>query len=507
MKTTPPDEALVEALAYQASQPTRSELEQDPLAYFVDFEHYRPLRSSQWQLVLGRRGTGKTLLLRKLEADLSRTVGTLCVYLDLQQLVADEDLDSAPEAVRANAQFGSFLRALTDRLVQEVEASAVRISEASRERALITVLQVMDSTSVMGARNRHVASGLRRLLTDLFASLELTHVVLLLDEWSALDPTASTQVQPLFADLLRRHFWGIPNLCIKIAGAPTQMRTSVVRPNGSVLGLESEDDLVAAVDLDVIYRRQSSVRMFRSLLNQRLAENVARSSGAARPVPRDDYDFVDSLFADGRAFQELALSAEYLPRRFLSALDDMQSRWWDSEPRAAWNVTFVRNIVRRRAERHVSDLSRDSSMLAFLNDELRPQLLRRGDRVFVIDSVLQAELVPMLTVLEGQRFIHPTALTVEGDSEGRYQIFQVDYGLWLSWRGKPASGYAAEWFKGENIVDAARLPELTLEVIALPAHDMICPTCFAVFATDSKSFQIRGLCPNCFEPVQTARAS
>jgi hypothetical protein len=331
--------------------------------------------------------------------------------------------------------------------------------------------------------------------------------VILLDEWSALDPTAATQIQPLFADSLRRLFWGLPNLSVKIAGAPTQMRCSVVRPNGTVLGLELENDVGEAIDLDVVYRRHSAIAMFRKLLNRRLAENVARSSGAVRPEPREDYDFVDRLFADGRAFQELALSAEYLPRRFLSALQDMQARWLNADERTAWNVSFVREIARRRAERHLGDLSRDSSMLAFLSSQLRTELIAREQRVFTWDSTGRQDLTPMLRALEGQRFVHPTALTVEGDSEGRFPVFQVDYGLWLSWRGKAASGYPPGWFVANNVVGAVFLQDLCLDVAAPVVPDMVCPTCFAVFALDSKSFHVRGLCPNCFEPVHLARAS
>jgi hypothetical protein len=83
----------------------------------------------------------------------------------------------------------------------------------------------------------------------------------------------------------------------------------------------------------------------------------------------------------------------------------------------------------------------------------------------------------------------------------------LDYGLWLDWtrafrrvdgehdhdgipRLSPANA-------GEHMIDASKINQTEI---------VTCANCHAVFPLSARSYILRGLCPECFEPADTAVA-
>jgi hypothetical protein len=92
-----------------------------------------------------------------------------------------------------------------------------------------------------------------------------------------------------------------------------------------------------------------------------------------------------------------------------------------------------------------------------------------------------------------------------------YDGYLVDYGLWLDWeRG----------FKGADIEnEEALLPLSILDLdkktvdaqavgaISIDLTKMTCGSSNARFSEDARSYQLKGLCPECFEPARPSSTS
>lgn len=508
---------LIEALAFVASHPARSEHEDDPSAYFVDFDHLEPLRTDDWQVIHGRRGTGKTLLLRQFHRESHATPGVHSCYLNLQQIALDEgpaDLDSNHQR-EASALFGRFLLALSADLLAAYEphdhpGQPARLADELLQSTVMIEQQASDLLSGSYARSRSLGSVnlVRQAISDAMHALRIDRLYLLLDEWSALDPTAETQIQPLFSEYLRRAFWAVDGVVLKIAGPPLQMRMALAQPNGNVVGLELDQDVQTAVDLDAIYRRGSATEMFRRILNRRLAtalvaEDLRHSplpiQRSGRQLPRLDRNFTADLF-DEETFDEVAKAAEYLPRRFLNILRELQSHWYRAGQRDRFDKSFVNQVLRRSADRTMNELPRGSSMANYLIEGLRAELSTRSQRAFIVDSH-DHTVTQVIKQLEGYRLVHPTSIAIERDPDRRYSVHQLDYGLWLSWSHDGHDAMPKDWFVNPNTLRSDCIDRLLVGASSRSLTDVRCPLCLSVFESAAASYARRGLCPSCFEPV------
>jgi hypothetical protein len=104
--------------------PLRSEQHGNYLGLFVDTGHLHLLRNPDWQVVYGRRGTGKTFLLGVLQEEAARSLTEsriMSIFVTAQDCLVSPVGREVPDKIRALGYFQTFIELLTDRVAGSVD--------------------------------------------------------------------------------------------------------------------------------------------------------------------------------------------------------------------------------------------------------------------------------------------------------------------------------------------------------------------------------------------------
>jgi hypothetical protein len=313
----------------------------------------------------------------------------------------------------------------------------------------------------------------RDRLVELVALLELRRIDILVDEWSALDPSGSSAVQPMFADLLRRTFWGAKAVSVKIATNQYQTRFSDT-VDGVARGLQLDDHITEEVTLDrpllddARERRFFEYVLFRRLflVNGKLEQLAQQRSHDPGP------DFLNALFADPAAFEELVRGAEGNPRRFIEIFRRLAQRstWELEEP---WDVDAVQAAIRDASVLILAESdypAQDEAFLPlaedFLVDCVKPVVTRNGNAVFLVERVdsRQPRVADALADLRDRQLILDDDVGLPDGAPGRYSAYHVTYGVWLDWQRPLRAAGSAPSVETERVREIAR-SEITEYVV------------------------------------------
>ena len=568
---------LMQALQKHARVAVRSENHNQFLALFVDNGQLEPLKGPDWRVIIGRRGTGKTFLLKVFgsQADVEfQTNGVLSIYVSAQDCLVSPVGRTVHDDVRALAYFQTFMEHVTDRLTAHIDRILGSpglvdriLGKASRkkeqlEELMLQILQLVQEGRPIAAfnegewtsaseveilnqecrqaatnaslSNKNAALGVsagaatsvkssvaareqrkrihiptpryalvRDRMIKLLDCLGADHLDILIDEWSALDPTASTSIQPEFAELLKRTFHGDQRFSIKIATNRYQTRFSNRQAGADMRGLELGADIFGATNLDhANFDHESRRLFFLRLLFRRLSfcEPELQIFDAGRTGTPNDA-FLRSIFRTERAFDELVRAAEGIPREFLIILNDLASRrGFSVDP--LWEVEDVQRCIRERSVSNKDDMVDYSSEAdQLLSRCIKDVVTRTGSRLFLVRCEDTDCIRSALEELLEKRLVHevpgsrcPAAI------RDRYDAFSIDYGLWLDWRvllvgheddDPRRTGLGLENPAG-NVIDVSPVVSERLRK---------CPHCDSSFSLDARSYLVRELCPSCFLPA------
>jgi hypothetical protein len=332
------------------------------------------LESLDNQVIYGRRGTGKTHLLKYLAESKKREGGDVALYIDLRTIGSSGGLyadASQPFGLRATNLLVDLVQELHNQIRELVEntdtfdevldtlipsldniglaATQVRVvgdtensvaissgTEASSGSGVSVGLHgslpsVSASAGRRRKRNRQLTelrkqSGreiltvqfgtLGRALSSLLQAMAGRQLWLLLDEWSSIP----RDLQPYLADLLRRSFFPVAGVCVKIGALERQSHFMEATGQGTeYIGIDLGADTAASLDLDdfLVFRadRSHALNFFSQLLYQHLVVLMSELG----------YDFIIETAAEfraicfaGRAFDELVSASEGVPRDALN---------------------------------------------------------------------------------------------------------------------------------------------------------------------------------------------
>lgn len=364
------------------------------------------LMSNEHQVLYGRRGTGKTHLLRYLQSRQDAD-GALVVYLDLRNVGAAEDVFAtgqesfAEHATRllVDVLEGVHTQVLdqlvTDRWsshLTEVSVALDRLAEAATQVRVVGETEVAgehetaagstkgssltvdlpdrkaawQSTSTLQASERTNSSRLQRgterhhvllgplsaAMRSLAAAIAPHELWILVDEWSAIP----LELQPLLADLVRRTFFPLPGVTVKISALLG--RSSFADVDGwTGVGLELGADTSATLDLDefLMFHNEAGATLafYAALLHRHLAATVTRV-GRELPLPdqamSSPNQLIKYLFDGAQAFHHVVIGAEGVPRDALQILG-LAAAGADDRPITTNDVdTAIRNFFLRDKE-------------------------------------------------------------------------------------------------------------------------------------------------------------
>ena len=468
---------------------TRSERAEDLdrlVATFVDSGIVDLVHNTKNQIIYGRRGTGKTHLMRFLEARFRKEPATVATYIDARTLgsstlFADTErplhsrflglyrdviatLHNALFEELAAKQAGKVDAALdalgeiekqlayTESEIEDVRirsaetnsrqlGTSVRASVAPAGPSLSAGVNAGMSASVQSEMESRTVRSSKVIFPTLFAGFQkvlddmhLERFVILVDEWSSIP----LDLQPYLAELLNRVFFANRKVVVKIATLEFRSKFVLFDSDGrKELGLELGGDIESAIDLDdfYVYDRDpgGTETLYADLLHRHLVAALEQEGYlVARYGVTSSSDLVRVFFTE-QAFKELARTAEGVARDLLQVFARAYTRASKADA-AHITVPAVTTAARDWYESDKqSNLSEEQhELLRALVEEVIGTHNARSFLVAREDST-----APLLRSLIDQRVVHVIRKGyADKDNPGiRYNIYTLDYGCYVDLKG------------------------------------------------------------------------
>ncbi|WP_437561286.1 ORC-CDC6 family AAA ATPase [Sorangium sp. So ce542] len=463
----------------------RSERQEDLdriLSTYVDVGLLPQLDNYNHQVLYGRRGTGKTHVMKVLASRLQAQPGTTVLYIDCRTLGSTEQfLDATvPLSARCLALFRDILLAIYNVLlesiverapaqwepaIKELDGMASLVSEpvtflrperVTAENSLATSNDVTigakiavlpkpsiateasskDSVSESTKRSTQYAAHtsekivfpeLQRSLAKIL-KLGETRLSLLIDEWSSLP----VEVQPYLAELLKRGVLPLNAVTVKIAAL--EHRCKFAEKDGErLVGFELGADISTAPDLDdyFVYDRnpQHITDIYADVILRHLEPELPENYLQIKYNIAGGAQLASRLFTERATCSELARAAEGVIRDliniFTRAVFHSQRRGRDSIDKKA-----ILDSARQWFEQDKAQ-SLDEDLQQALRSIVDEVIGRRRARSFLLPRELEKH--PVLQRLFDARVLHHMQRGyADKDRPGvRYNIYTIDYGAYV----------------------------------------------------------------------------
>jgi hypothetical protein len=502
---------LTAALKAHSQLTVRQETEQslDVAELFTDNKQLPVLLSPDWQIVYGRRGTGKTTLLSFLAKDLDEADDRASLMISMAQCVVDLPKGTSDEVqglvffekfiieighllfriyrnrraeknknrkiTRLLNQFLDRQRLVEDRILEiatfahrgesygTLEAKKSTIKDTAKDKGgvaadasfklptSLTWPSIEAKIEARYARLRELNRNrtyveekfidfqeLRRLFTDLLEALEITQLVIIIDEWSELDRSARTWIQPFFAKYLRRSFFGDARFCVKISAIRDESIFGKMNDAGQYVGLQVGDDIFDTVNLDSIYANRMinleefyTVLLFRRLLYCEPRLEIFSRDLEHRKDPATG--FLDFLFKDDRILPELVAASSGIPRQFILMFETIASHL-DYKPGESWKFSIVRERIIYNSITHVQKALDRGTIEERLLGRIKETCDRTGSRIVLLSRECDSRVTSAIRYLYGRRLLHEINPTdVSFHVREKFHVFVVDHGCFLDW--------------------------------------------------------------------------
>ncbi len=440
------------------------------------------LESLDNQVIYGRRGTGKTHLLKYL-AETKKREGDVALYVDLRTIGSSGGLyadTSQPLGLRATNLLVDLIEELHNQIRELVEntdtfdevldmlipslddiglaATQVRVVGNTESSVTISAGAEVSSGSDVSVGLRGSASSLSasaskrrtrsrqltesrkqsgceiltvqfgmlgRALSSLLKAMAGRQLWLLLDEWSSIP----RDLQPYLADLLRRSFFPVAGICVKIGALERQSHFIETTGSGAeYVGIDLGADTAASLDLDdfLVFRadRSHALTFFSQLLYQHLV--VLMSELGYEFIIKTAAEFREICFA-GQAFDELVRASEGVPRDALNVAG-LAAAIAADKPITIRDIQLAaRDYFLRDKEGKISDKAQ-----GLLNRIVR-DCVKRETRVLVLRRPQESDNYLVQTLYDN-RLIHriEQGVMIGNDYSVRYDLYLVDFGCFVN---------------------------------------------------------------------------
>jgi hypothetical protein len=285
-------------------------------------------------------------------------------------------------------------------------------------------------------RRRYIDyAALKNDLSDLLEAIEIDTLYILVDEWTSVDRTGSTLIQPYLADFMKRAFHGNDRFCVKISSVKAETR--LYTHEDQHIGLEVGDDVYDNIDLDAIYinKTLNLQDFYKELLFKRLrhccAELSILSLGSDRLKPVEHFSTL--IFEDAAAFDELIKGSYGIPRDFVILFDKI-SESYGHRLGNGWKKHRVRDIIVRDRINFQESQIKENALAYRLLPAIKRVIERNKIRLFLFDKYERPEVIKAVNFLLARRYIHEQDYArIPFDVRQRYLVFHIDYGCFLDW--------------------------------------------------------------------------
>jgi hypothetical protein len=424
-------DSFVQAVAAIRKRAEKNTDMRDAAQVFVKTELFQRVYAHNSQLLLGRRGTGKTHLVRALQAE-SVSHGLVARYIDCSILGrAHTDSTVPPEEV-ASRYFSAFLNQLGTDLLDEVSslelASERKVNELLSRLAQGYPMEPATSPGEVAFNYRQINDTLRAVLRG----LSVDRLILILDEWVQI-PLVS---QPFFAEHLKRAVLSVPEITVKVLAVNYQCNLAV-RDGNNLVGLERGADLPDVIDMDryLVWdeKRDFVSDYFYQLLYNHLG--IGLRQNLTIPL-QEKKRWVDQLFTQRKAFTELVRAAEGNSRDFLCVFSRAYYDEYRQNPDS--ETISVKNVINAAAwwyeEGKWNDIRNDTVAQNTLTHIINGVLKDRKSRSFLVEAD-KAEHQHLVRLLNARILHRLNNAPSHADKPGlKYELFTVDYGAYVKLR-------------------------------------------------------------------------
>ena len=441
------------------------------------------LRVPEHQVLYGRRGTGKTHMLRYL-GNAKRAEGVAAVYVDLRRIGSSPDIYGDPstsitqratvllvdvieaihtsllELVITDPHFSPYLGGVGQSLdliaaaatqvevrgIVETEVSSTSSRERGRRRSIggkvqrgLSVEGSAESSQVdkndasirrneTGVEQFNIIFGqLTVAMRKLVEALPTKALWIMLDEWSSIP----LDLQPFLADLLRRNAFTVPGIAVKIGAIERRSQFMLPGDRGEYIGIEPSSDTSATLDIDDYltfdHDRSNVADFFQRVLFKHVDVFMQDVTPESRIEFSGPEDLLRVAFEEGPAFPSLITASEGVPRDALQ-IAAIAATLAGGEPISEADIRHAnRDYFRRDKEGQISAAATRAL------DEIVRECVRQGVRVIALARSRQSSKQVVQELFDA-RLLHRRAQRtyLPGDETLQtYDLFLVDFGCFV----------------------------------------------------------------------------
>ena len=529
--------------------------EKNYLEYYAGLETLDKVISIKDQIIYGRRGTGKTHLLKALQEklladdqkylpvyiDLRTFKPTLesdndlyyaliifqeivvevlkCVYVNLDYLYQEYTVEQQkiiidPQRRKISALLEKFNRNFDGKSFTKMGETGFRVNEVKK---LATNLKIAKIPELFGSKevNKEIESEDEKIkyisfsdmsdaISQLLEAVDIDRIFCLLDEWSEIPETS----QYILAEFLKRTF--VPKkVTLKIAAIPN--RTQLISENR--IGLEDGGDIFGfPLDNRYIYELYPEITkaFFNELLYKQLylmdpqLYEIFYDNKEKRPV----HNFIN-IFLANQALREILIASAGIPRDFLNIFISAYNIFFTKTNNRHLVVADIRNAtVEWYGVDKKKTVDANSNAKLLLDKIINDILITKKRCHFLIPE--KYEKVKELNDLIDLRVIHlrKRGISHKGNKGVVYNVYYLDYACYTStnlYHNKINTSLLNEI---ETIDDFREIRRVSLEDKFFEDFNMNignsfkCPKCGGMIDMNHPSYAQHKICMHCWSKIE-----
>lgn len=339
---------------------------------------------------------------------------------------------------------------------------------------------------------------IRNLFRDIVETLQLDHIMILLDEWESLN-----DCQAEFAQYLKSTFMGIQCISIKIAAYRNVCKFNNGATRANFRGFEVGQDISEAGDTDLPPSGPNTKKFFFDILYKRLLYKERELETIYGPPDAFDHLLLAADVCKNQyAADMLVRGAHGISRDFLTAFYLAACTVNYDVARDKITLESVNDAHGELSRKIQENVHTADDIGGLLYELVKPHVHRTGAPFFFIGRQNE-EWDELLWELVEKRALHviPSADMPEG-SDVEWKGYEISYGLFEEWSRALmfANREAKRRLTWRDIKDLNRseFDRFVLQLEGVPRGMKMCNSCKHQFSTAERPYIVARLCPVCY---------
>ncbi|MUV05336.1 hypothetical protein GN157_16600 [Flavobacterium rakeshii] len=430
------------------------------------------------QILYGRRGTGKTHILRILEDTINKSPSKTTCYIDCRFLGSSPQFTDRTMSIeyRCSSLFTDILNEIFDSILNYIAHNPNKNSDlaleslASLSKASIEEIQkskkitnrekgvkeklsennisISPSNIDVNFKNGSTKSNENERTTE-FETEEFEKIVfpdlhhylqrvlkeaeadlfLIIDEWSAIP----FDIQPYLAEFLKKSFIPVPEVILKIGALEYRSSFTIPREKHNYIGFELGSDISTNLDIDeyFVYDRNPSeiTNTFSEILFKHIKSELPENYLYENYGIKTNKHLLQTLFTGSPSFDELVRASEGVVRDYINIFT---LAFFDAQRKNSSNID--KKIV-VEASRQWFENDKAKNLDNVLHEKIRliidEVIGKKKARSFLVSRTLEQNSI--IQKLFDARVIHIVKRGYsDKDNPGiRYNIYSLDYGTYV----------------------------------------------------------------------------